>query len=290
MTGRLWHVRKPFHTILSCQKNMPLEMPLKHLHRTGFFRIVPLSLPLSVCCLGPGAWCQSRQETSTAVVLCGLFKWKLGSPITCFVFILAVGREFSHFKAPPSPNRSGSPTASWLLPSFSLAGGSGAFALDRTLHGYSRGRPAEGTAERGTVCDTSLTFAFNPMSRWSFRDTEQGKIMLYLINYKDNACVYDLLSCKYERKLKTEDFSTFLLYFHRVKPSFLEYLSYLLNFMSVIAGPCNNYKDYVAFIEGRHIHMKLLEVNWKQTVFHSLPEPSPTVSFSCQLLTRRSSR
>nr|XP_037861672.1 lysophospholipid acyltransferase 1 isoform X2 [Chlorocebus sabaeus] len=62
----------------------------------------------------------------------------------------------------------------------------------------------------------------------------------------------------------------------KVKPSFLEYLSYLLNFMSVIAGPCNNFKDYVAFIEGKHIHMKLLEVNRKQKGFHSLPEPSPT--------------
>ncbi|XP_036111947.1 lysophospholipid acyltransferase 1 isoform X1 [Molossus molossus] len=62
----------------------------------------------------------------------------------------------------------------------------------------------------------------------------------------------------------------------KVKPSFLEYLSYLLNFMSVIAGPCNNFKDYVAFIEGRHIHMKLLEVNWKEKGFHTLPEPSPT--------------
>lgn len=67
-------------------------------------------------------------------------------------------------------------------------------------------------------------------------------------------------------------------YVHRVKPSLLEYLSYHLNFMSVIAGPCNNFKDYIAFIEGRHIHMKLLEVNWKQRGFHSLPEPSPTVS------------
>ncbi|XP_023109393.1 lysophospholipid acyltransferase 1 isoform X3 [Felis catus] len=62
----------------------------------------------------------------------------------------------------------------------------------------------------------------------------------------------------------------------KVKPSFLQYLSYLLNFMSVIAGPCNNFKDYIAFIEGRHTHMKLLEVNWKQRGFQSLPEPSPT--------------
>ncbi|XP_028334815.1 lysophospholipid acyltransferase 1 isoform X3 [Physeter macrocephalus] len=62
----------------------------------------------------------------------------------------------------------------------------------------------------------------------------------------------------------------------KAKPSFLEYVSYLLNFMSVIAGPCNNFKEYIAFIEGRHTHMKLLEVNWKGKGFHSLPEPSPT--------------
>lgn len=67
--------------------------------------------------------------------------------------------------------------------------------------------------------------------------------------------------------------------FHRTRPSLLEYLSYLLNFMSIIAGPCSNYKDYIAFIEGRHVHMKLLEVNWKQKGYDRLPDPSPTVSF-----------
>ncbi|XP_010209626.1 PREDICTED: lysophospholipid acyltransferase 1 [Tinamus guttatus] len=62
----------------------------------------------------------------------------------------------------------------------------------------------------------------------------------------------------------------------KTKPSLLEYLSYLLNFMSIIAGPCSNYKDYIAFIEGRHVHMKLLEVNWKQKGYDRLPDPSPT--------------
>ncbi|EMP40406.1 Lysophospholipid acyltransferase 1 [Chelonia mydas] len=62
----------------------------------------------------------------------------------------------------------------------------------------------------------------------------------------------------------------------KIRPSLLEYLSYLLNFMSVIAGPCSNYKDYIAFIEGRHVHMKLLEVNWKQKGYDRLPDPSPT--------------
>ncbi|XP_061449176.1 lysophospholipid acyltransferase 1 isoform X2 [Rhineura floridana] len=61
----------------------------------------------------------------------------------------------------------------------------------------------------------------------------------------------------------------------KARPSFLEYLSYQLNFMSIIAGPCSNYKDYIAFIEGRQVQMKLLEVNWKQKGHDRLPDPSP---------------
>lgn len=61
----------------------------------------------------------------------------------------------------------------------------------------------------------------------------------------------------------------------KARPSFLEYLSYHLNFMSILAGPCSNFKDYIAFIEGRHVQMKLLEVNWKQKGYDRLPEPSP---------------
>lgn len=41
------------------------------------------------------------------------------------------------------------------------------------------------------------------------------------------------------------------------RPSFIEYLSYNLNFMSVLVGPCSNYKDYIDFIEGRHISRRL---------------------------------
>ncbi|KAM6453858.1 lysophospholipid acyltransferase 1 isoform 1-T2 [Liasis olivaceus] len=64
---------------------------------------------------------------------------------------------------------------------------------------------------------------------------------------------------------------------HAIKrrPSLLEYLSYQLNFMSIIAGPCSNFKDYIAFIEGRHVQMKLLEVNWKQRSCDRLSDPSP---------------
>lgn len=41
------------------------------------------------------------------------------------------------------------------------------------------------------------------------------------------------------------------------KPSLIAYLSYNLNFLSVLVGPCSDYKDYIDFIEGRHISSRL---------------------------------
>ncbi|XP_034982006.2 lysophospholipid acyltransferase 1 [Zootoca vivipara] len=61
----------------------------------------------------------------------------------------------------------------------------------------------------------------------------------------------------------------------KTRPSLLEYLSYQLNFLSIIAGPCSNFKDYIAFIEGRHVQMKLSEISWKQKGHDGLPDPSP---------------
>ncbi|XP_013869698.1 lysophospholipid acyltransferase 1 isoform X2 [Austrofundulus limnaeus] len=43
----------------------------------------------------------------------------------------------------------------------------------------------------------------------------------------------------------------------KTRPSLLEYLSYNLNFLSVLVGPCSNYQDYIDFIEGRHISRRL---------------------------------
>ncbi|CAF99989.1 unnamed protein product, partial [Tetraodon nigroviridis] len=40
-------------------------------------------------------------------------------------------------------------------------------------------------------------------------------------------------------------------------PSLLEYLSYNLNFLSILVGPCSNYRDYLDFIEGGHIRRRL---------------------------------
>uniref|UniRef100_H3CW63 Membrane bound O-acyltransferase domain containing 1 n=1 Tax=Tetraodon nigroviridis TaxID=99883 RepID=H3CW63_TETNG len=41
------------------------------------------------------------------------------------------------------------------------------------------------------------------------------------------------------------------------RPSLLEYLSYNLNFLSILVGPCSNYRDYLDFIEGGHIRRRL---------------------------------
>ncbi|XP_061105981.1 lysophospholipid acyltransferase 1 isoform X2 [Conger conger] len=64
----------------------------------------------------------------------------------------------------------------------------------------------------------------------------------------------------------------------RSKPSLLEYLSYHLNFLSVLVGPCSNYKDYMEFIAGRHIQSKLKESGY------SGPEPSPVGAVIHKLL------
>lgn len=61
----------------------------------------------------------------------------------------------------------------------------------------------------------------------------------------------------------------------------MEYLSYNLNFLSVLVGPCSNYKDYIDFIEGKHISRRLGQhpgtcngQNGYDTTLH----PSPVVS------------
>ncbi|XP_048404335.1 lysophospholipid acyltransferase 1 isoform X1 [Stegostoma tigrinum] len=59
------------------------------------------------------------------------------------------------------------------------------------------------------------------------------------------------------------------------RPTLLEYCSYHLNFLGILAGPASNYKDYIAFIEGNHIDMKLIEEHWKQKGFNKFPDTSP---------------
>ncbi|XP_072008561.1 lysophospholipid acyltransferase 1 isoform X2 [Engystomops pustulosus] len=66
------------------------------------------------------------------------------------------------------------------------------------------------------------------------------------------------------------------------KPNFLEYISYHLNFMSILAGPCSNFNEYIGFIEGRHIQTKLTKVKIKDD--NTLIEPSPNKAVITKLV------
>ncbi|KAM4568230.1 lysophospholipid acyltransferase 1 [Fundulus diaphanus] len=72
-----------------------------------------------------------------------------------------------------------------------------------------------------------------------------------------------------------------------VRPSLIEYLSYNLNFLSVLVGPCSSYKDYVDFIEGRHISWRLKQHPAAcngQNGYDKTPEPSPRDAVCRKLL------
>uniref|UniRef100_A0A4W3HTL8 Membrane bound O-acyltransferase domain containing 2b n=2 Tax=Callorhinchus milii TaxID=7868 RepID=A0A4W3HTL8_CALMI len=70
----------------------------------------------------------------------------------------------------------------------------------------------------------------------------------------------------------------------RTMPSLLEYLSYNCNFMGILVGPFYTYKDYIAFIEGRTLHMKCTEINGEGKGHLEQKEPSPTTTVLFKLL------
>ncbi|XP_050988371.1 lysophospholipid acyltransferase 1 isoform X2 [Labeo rohita] len=66
-------------------------------------------------------------------------------------------------------------------------------------------------------------------------------------------------------------------------PSLLEYLSYNINFMSVLVGPCSMYKEYIEFIKGQHVQHRLKRVkdtSSQQNGWDKIPEPSPMTATS----------
>ncbi|XP_038652899.1 lysophospholipid acyltransferase 1 isoform X4 [Scyliorhinus canicula] len=68
------------------------------------------------------------------------------------------------------------------------------------------------------------------------------------------------------------------------RPTLLEYCSYHLNFLGILAGPTSSYKDYIAFIEGNHIDMKLIEEHWKQKGIKKFPDLSPLRAVANKML------
>uniref|UniRef100_A0A3P8T9B3 Membrane bound O-acyltransferase domain containing 1 n=1 Tax=Amphiprion percula TaxID=161767 RepID=A0A3P8T9B3_AMPPE len=103
---------------------------------------------------------------------------------------------------------------------------------------------------------------------------------------------YGILSTDFSGPLMivTQKITTLAFQLHdgkNVRPSLIEYLSYNLNFLSILVGPCSNYKDYTDFIEGRHISRRLRLHSGTcngQNGYDKTPEPSPTDSVCRKLL------
>uniref|UniRef100_A0A665SV48 Membrane bound O-acyltransferase domain containing 1 n=1 Tax=Echeneis naucrates TaxID=173247 RepID=A0A665SV48_ECHNA len=100
-----------------------------------------------------------------------------------------------------------------------------------------------------TVCQVSRVFIFN----YGILSTDfSGPLMI--VTQKITTLAFQLHDgmCKKSEQLTPEQKHLAI----NVRPSLIEYLSYNLNFLSVLVGPCTNYKDYVDFIEGRHISQR----------------------------------
>ncbi|XP_031607670.1 lysophospholipid acyltransferase 1 [Oreochromis aureus] len=122
-----------------------------------------------------------------------------------------------------------------------------------------------------TACQVSRVFIFN----YGILSTDfSGPLMI--VTQKLTTLAFQLHDgmCKKTEQLTQEQ----KLMAINVRPSFIEYLSYNLNFLSVLVGPCSNYKEYIDFIEGRHISTRLKQQhassNW-QNGYNKTQDPSP---------------
>ncbi|XP_054636804.1 lysophospholipid acyltransferase 1 isoform X1 [Dunckerocampus dactyliophorus] len=130
-----------------------------------------------------------------------------------------------------------------------------------------------------TVCQVSRVFIFN----YGILSTDfSGPLMI--VTQKITTLAFQLHDgmCKKAEQLTSEQ----KLLSINVRPSLIEYLSYNLNFLSVLVGPCSNYKDYIDFIEGKHISNRLRRHHGTRNGkngYHKVPDPSP-LNAVCQKL------
>ncbi|KAM7420422.1 hypothetical protein PAMA_014915 [Pampus argenteus] len=131
-----------------------------------------------------------------------------------------------------------------------------------------------------TVCQVSRVFIFN----YGILSTDfSGPLMI--VTQKITTLAFQLHDgmCKKEENLTPEQKNLSI----NVRPSFIEYLSYNLNFLSVLVGPCSNYKEYVDFIEGRHISRRLRQHSGAcngQNGYDKTPDLSPLNAVCRKLL------
>lgn len=130
-----------------------------------------------------------------------------------------------------------------------------------------------------TACHVSRVFIFN----YGILSTDfSGPLMI--VTQKITTLAFHLHDgmCKKREQLTVEQKHVAI----HVRPTLIEYLSYNLNFLSVLVGPCSNYKDYIDFIEGRHISWRLKQHTGAcngHNGYGKTPEPSP-LNAVCQKL------
>ncbi|XP_032869559.1 lysophospholipid acyltransferase 1 isoform X1 [Amblyraja radiata] len=119
-----------------------------------------------------------------------------------------------------------------------------------------------------TVCQISRVYIFN----YGLLCTDfSGPLMIVTQKVTSLAFqIHDGMGRK-DEELTTEQRSLAV----SARPTLLEYCSYHLNFLGILAGPTCNFRDYIAFIEGNHINMKLIEEHWKRRGYTKFPDPSP---------------
>ncbi|XP_068180184.1 lysophospholipid acyltransferase 1 [Antennarius striatus] len=131
-----------------------------------------------------------------------------------------------------------------------------------------------------TVCQVSRVFIFN----YGILSTDfSGPLMM--VTQKITTLAFQLHDglCKKSDQLTLEQRHLAIC----VRPRLIEYLSYNLNFMSILVGPCSNYNDYVDFIEGRHISRRLnqhFRTCNGQNGYDKAPDPSPLSAVCRKLL------
>ncbi|TSK77035.1 Lysophospholipid acyltransferase 1 [Bagarius yarrelli] len=117
-----------------------------------------------------------------------------------------------------------------------------------------------------TLCQISRVFIFN----YGILATDfSGPLMMLVQKITTLAFQFHDGTCHKREELTAEQRRLAV----ASPPSLLEYLSYTLNFMSVLVGPWSSFRDYVEFIEGRHVHNKLKVTH---NGYSALTEPSPT--------------
>ncbi|XP_072250732.1 lysophospholipid acyltransferase 1 [Leuresthes tenuis] len=131
-----------------------------------------------------------------------------------------------------------------------------------------------------TLCQASRAFIFS----YGILSTDfSGPLMI--VTQKITTLAFQLHDgmCKKSEQLTSEQ----RLMAVKARPSLIEYLSYNLNFLSVLVGPCSNYKDYTDFIEGRHISRRLRQHTGTcngQNGYDKTPDVSPLNAVCRKLL------